>query len=121
MNSKLGLCVVVVFLSTTSLVAQSATSQWATCFSASSQKSIDQKMEKFLEKVSKETQCPLSELRYSVVASYTGFYSSECRQLPKKIVVTAQGKEYTYNHQGLSGALGYWLLGSWKLEKKKAK
>lgn len=120
MNSKLVLCVVVVFLSATSLVAQSATSQWATCFSASSQKSIDQKMEKFLEKVSKETQCPLSKLSYTIVQSYTGLYTQECRHLPKKIVVTAQGKEYTYMHQGLSGAVGYWLLGSWKLEKKKA-
>jgi hypothetical protein len=77
-------------------------------------------MEKFLEKVSKETACPLSELAYTVVTSYTGFYTAECRHLPKKIVVTAQGKEYTYLHRGLSGAVGYWLLGSWKLEKKNA-
>jgi hypothetical protein len=120
MKLKLSLCVVLVFFGLTGLEAQSSTRQWATCFSTSNQKSIDQKMEKLLEKVSKETACPLSELAYTVVTSYTGFYTAECRHLPKKIVVTAQGKEYTYLHRGLSGAVGYWLLGSWKLEKKNA-
>jgi len=120
MKLKLSLCVVLVFFGLTGLEAQSSTRQWATCFSTSNQKSIDQKMEKFLEKVSKETQCPLSEISYTVVEFYTGFYTQECRHLPKKITVTAQGKEYTYLHRGLSGAVGYWLLGSWKLEKKNA-
>jgi len=120
MKLKLSLCVVLVFCGLTPLEAQSSTRQWATCFSTSNQKSIDQKIEKFLEKVSKETQCPLSELSYTVVESYTGFYTQEYRHLPKKIKVLAQGKEYTYIHRGLSGAVGYWLLGSWKLEKKKA-
>jgi hypothetical protein len=100
------------------LYAQNPQQDIGTCFSRGNQKSIDKKMENFLEKVSKDLQCPIESISYTVVEKYTGFYTTACRHLPKQIEVQAQGKTYTYVHTGLSGAVGNWLLGSWKLEKK---
>jgi len=39
----------------------------------------------------------------------------------KKITFEACGQKRTYKHNGLSGAILYWLLGSWTLEKKVTK
>lgn len=101
-----------------SLQAQEQRHNIGACFSPGNQRSIEKKMDHFLEKVSKDLQCPVESIAYTVVENYTGFYTDSCRHLPKVIEVQAQGKTYTYVHTGLSGAVGNWLLGSWKLKKK---
>lgn len=86
------------------------------CFGKANQKSIDKKMDALLSQVSLDLNCPKTQLRYSVPEYYTGFYSKTCRHLPRKIRFEACGKEKTYIHEGLSGAITYWLLGIWSPE-----
>lgn len=84
-----------------------------TCFNTSNKRSVDNKMEKLLLRVSKETNVPKENLTYTVTDYFTGFYSKACRHLPKRITIDAQGEKRTYKHGGLSGAIVDWLLGSW--------
>jgi len=98
--------------------AQSEKYQFATCFGKANKKSINNKMENFINRVSVETGCPASKITYTVDEYYTGFYSKKCKHLPKRISFDACGEKRTYKHNGLSGAVLYWLLGSWVSEKK---
>ncbi|MES2681483.1 MAG: hypothetical protein V4635_16420 [Bacteroidota bacterium] len=91
-----------------------------TCFSKANKESIKNKMENFLTRVSEETNCPKANITFTVNEYYTVFYSKACRHLPKKITFDACGQKRTYKHNGLSGAILYWLLGSWTLEKQNA-
>ena len=99
------------------LKAQTTTPDFGTCFSKANKKSIHNKMEDFVNMVSEDTKCPKEKITYQVTEYYTTFYSKKCRHLPKKITIEACGEKRTYIHDGLSGAVLYWLLGSWKLEK----
>ncbi len=92
--------------------------EFGTCFSNGNKKSIANKMDNFLDRVSEETGCKKEEITYRVEEYYTGFYSKECRHLPKRITFDTCGQKRTYKHRGLSGAILYWLLGSWTLEKE---
>jgi hypothetical protein len=87
------------------------------CFTKANKKSIVNKMDNFLTRVSEETNCPKDKLTYTVTEYYTVFYTKTRRHLPKKITFDACGQKRTYKHNGLSGAILYWLLGSWTLEK----
>ncbi len=87
------------------------------CFGKSNRKSIVNKMDNFTTRVSEETACPKEKITFTIDEYYTIFYSKECRHLPKKITFDACGEKRTYQHKGLSGAILYWLLGSWTLEK----
>lgn len=100
------------------VAAQSQTQPFGSCFSKANKKSINDKMDNFLTRVSEETGCQKDKLTYTVDELYTVFYTKECRHLPKKITFDACGEKRTYKHNGLSGAVLHWLLGSWTLEKK---
>src|SRR5687767_12359718 len=82
------------------VAAQAQTRGFGTCFSKANQKSIDNKMDNFLTRVSQETNCPKDKLTYTVTESYTVFYSKACRHLPKKITFDACGQKRTYQHNG---------------------
>jgi hypothetical protein len=97
--------------------AQSQTHDFGSCFSKSNRKSIANKMDNFLTRVSEETNCPKEKITYTVAEFYTVFYTKSCKHLPKRITFDACGEKRTYKHSGLSGAALYWLLGSWTLEK----
>jgi hypothetical protein len=103
------LCLFVTSFSATTL----AQSSFQSCFSKANKKSIDKKMDKFLTRVSNETNVPKDKLDYQVVEQYTTFYSKQCRHLPKVVEFNVNGQKKTYRHNGLSGAVLYWLLGSW--------
>jgi hypothetical protein len=96
---------------------QTQSLNFGTCFSNANKKSIVNKMDNFLTRVSEETNCPKEKLTYTVTEYYTVFYTKTCRHLPKKITFDVCGQKRTYKHNGLSGAILYWLLGSWTLEK----
>ncbi|MDZ4758536.1 MAG: hypothetical protein SGJ10_10450 [Bacteroidota bacterium] len=98
-------------------LAQSKNEPIGQCFVKGNRKAIEKKMTKLILKVSKETRCPINSITYSIIKKYTVFYTNPCRHLPKVITFYACGQVFTYNHQGLSGAVGYWLLGSWKKQK----
>ena len=98
--------------------AQTQTHDFGTCFSQANKKSITNKMDNFLTRVSEESGCSKDKLTYTVDEYYTVFYSKQCRHLPKRITFNACGEKRTYIHNGLSGAVTYWLLGSWTLVKK---
>lgn len=98
--------------------AQSQSNDWGICFNKANKKSIMNKMDNFLTRVSEETGCSKATIRYEVDEYYTQFYSKNCRHLPKRITFDACGDKRTYKHNGLSGAVLYWLLGSWTLDKK---
>ncbi len=100
------------------MAAQTHPRSFGTCFSKANQKSIDNKMENLITRVSQEASCPKEKVTYTVTEYYTVFYSKECRHLPKKIQFDCGGVKKTYKHNGLSGAILYWLLGSWTLEKE---
>ncbi len=100
------------------VTAQTQTHDFGTCFSKANKKSITNKMDNFLTLVSEETGCSKDKLTYTVDEYYTVFYSKQCRHLPKRITFFACGEKRTYKHNGLSGAVLYWLLGSWTLDKK---
>lgn len=106
-----------IFIATFVTVAQTQSQDFGTCFSKANKKSIKNKMDNFLTRVSEETNCPKDKLAYTVTEYYTVFYTKTCRHLPKKITFDACGEKRTYKHNGLSGAILYWLLGSWTLEK----
>jgi len=97
---------------------QAKSQDFGTCFSKANKKSIRNKMDNFMTRVSEETGCPKDKLTYRIDAYYTTFYSKPCRHLPKRITFDACGEKRTYSHNGLSGAILYWLLGSWTLDKK---
>jgi len=103
-----------VVIMTSSLLAnaQSKSPEFGTCFSKANKNSIAIKMDNFMNRVSEETGCAKDSLTYTV------FYSKKCRHLPKRITFNACGEKRTYKHNGLSGAILYWLLGSWTLDKK---
>ena len=88
-------------------------------FSKSNRKSIEEKMKNLMKRVSEEMQCPLDSISYTVLDKYTTFYSKESRHLPEVIQFKGCGKTMTYKHNGLSGAVLYWLLGSWVQVKEK--
>ena len=98
--------------------AQSKSPEFGTCFSKENKKSIAIKMDNFMMRVSEETGCAKDSLTYTIDEYYTIFYSKKCRHLPKRITFDACGVKRTYKHNGLSGAILYWLLGSWTLDKK---
>jgi hypothetical protein len=98
-------------------IAQTQPQVFDNCFSRSNKRSIQNKMENFLTRVSEETGCPQNKITYQVTEYYTTFYTKKCRHLPKKITFDVCGERRTYKHNGLSGAILYWLLGSWTLEK----
>lgn len=100
------------------VTAQTQTHNFGTCFGKANRKSINNKMDNFLTRVSEETGCSKDKLTYTVDEYYTVFYSKQCRHLPKRITFDACGEKRTYKHNGLSGAVLYWLLGSWTLDKK---
>ena len=110
----------IIFILTGSLcvTAQTQTHDFGSCFSKANKKSIINKMDNFMTRVSEETNCPKDKITYTVDEYYTVFYSKKCRHLPKRITFNACGEKRTYKHNGLSGAILYWLLGSWILEKK---
>ena len=97
--------------------SQNSKPDFGTCFSKQNRKSIQNKLDNFLTRVSEETNCPKEKLTYTATEFYTSFYSRTCRHLPKRITFEACGEKRTYKHNGLSGAILYWLLGSWTLEK----
>jgi hypothetical protein len=107
------------FILTTSFyaIAQTSSPEFGSCFSKANKKSIHNKMDKLLARVSKETNCPKDKLTVSVSEYYNGFYSKSCRHLPKKITIEACGEKRTYKQTAISGAILYWLLGSWTMEK----
>lgn len=109
-----------VVIMTSSLLAnaQSKSPDFGTCFSKENKKSIAIKMDNFMTRVSEETGCAKDSLTYTIDEYYTIFYSKKCRHLPKRITFDACGVKRTYKHNGLSGAILYWLLGSWTLDKK---
>lgn len=98
--------------------AQTQSHNFGTCFNKANKKSIVNKMDNFMTRVSEETGCPKAKLTYTIDEYYTVFYSKDCRHLPKRITFDACGEKRTYKHNGLSGAILYWLLGSWTLDKK---
>jgi hypothetical protein len=118
-KSKMKSSILFIFILTTSLfaAAQTQSPNFGTCFTKANKKSIVNKMDNFLTRVSEETNCPKEKLTYAVTEYYTVFYTKTCRHLPKKITFDACGQKRTYKHNGLSGAIFYWLLGSWTLEK----
>lgn len=97
--------------------AQTQNHDFGSCFGKANRKSIVSKMDNFMRRVSGETGCPADKLTYTVDEYYTVFYSKACRHLPKKITFDACGEKRTYQHQGLSGNITDWLLGSWVLVK----
>ncbi len=100
-------------------MAQLQVHDFGSCFNKANRKSIDNKMENFLARVSEETNCPKDKLTYTVDEYFTTFYSKTCRHLPKKITFDVNGVKRTYVHTGLSGNITYWLLGSWSLDNNK--
>jgi hypothetical protein len=84
------------------------------CFNKSNKKSIDKKMDKLLEKVSAETNCPADQINYQVEEYYSTFYTKECRHLPKKITFETCSEKRTYKNTSISGSVTYWLMGSWQ-------
>ena len=82
-------------------------------FSKSNRKSINFKIENLLARVAEETNCNKDSIRFSVLDNYTTFYSKDSKHLPKQIEFDVCGNKITYKHNGLSGAVLYWLLGSW--------
>ena len=99
-------------------VAQDPQPETGSCFGRSNRASISEKMQNLLVRVSAETGCAKDKITYSVDEYYTGFYSRACRHLPKRITFDACGEKRSYMHNGLSGAVLHWLLGSWSLDKK---
>lgn len=97
--------------------AQSQNHDFGTCFKKANRRSIVNKMDNFMTRVSEETGCSKDKLTYKVDEYYTVFYSKQCRHLPKRMTFDACGEKRKYKHNGLSGAVLYWLLGSWTLEK----
>ncbi len=93
--------------------------EFGTCFGKQNRKSIENKMDNFLTRVSEETGCAKEKLTFSIDEFYTVFYSKSCRHLPKVLTVDACGEKRIYVHRGLSGNITYWLLGSWALKKEK--
>lgn len=113
------LILTLVFLTgATRMPAQAPAPDFGTCFDKANRASIVNKMDNFLTRVSKESGCAKEKLTYTVDEYYTVFYSKPCKHLPKRITVVACGEKRSYTHNGLSGAILYWLLGSWTLEKK---
>jgi hypothetical protein len=106
-----------ILIKTLFVSAQTQKHDFGTCFGKGNLKSINNKMEKFLTRVSDETGCPKDKLTYTIDEFYTVFYTKSCRHLPKKITFEVCGKKRTYEHMGLSGNITYWLLGSWALDK----
>ena len=98
--------------------AQAQSHDFETCFSKANKKSITNKMDNFMTRVSEDTGCAKDKLTYTIDEYYTVFYAKQCRHLPKRIIFDACGEKRTYKHNGLSGAILYWLLGSWTLDKK---
>jgi hypothetical protein len=109
---------VFILLATFFAAGQTPPLKFGSCFSKGNKKSIINKMDNFLTRVSQETSCPKDKLTYTVTEYYTVFYTKTCRHLPKRITFDASGQKRTYKHNGLSGAVLYWLLGSWTLEKQ---
>lgn len=99
--------ILLIFILTTSLfaAAQTQSPNFGTCFTKANKKSIVNKMDNFLTRVSEETNCPKEKLTYTVTEYYTVFYTKTCRHLPKKITFEACGQKRTYKHNGLSGAI----------------
>lgn len=114
---KKTLLLIAVLTSSLLVTAQSQTHNFGTCFSRANKKSIINKMENFMTRVSEETGCPKDKITYTVDDYYTVFYSKKCRHLPKRITFDACGVKRTYKHNGLSGSILNWLLGSWTLDK----
>jgi hypothetical protein len=98
--------------------AQIQLHDFGTCFSKANKKSIINKMDNFMTRVGEETGCSKDKLTYTIDEYYTIFYTKQCKHLPKRITFDACGEKRSYKHNGLSGAILYWLLGSWTLEKK---
>jgi|GEM_PF-2441162 len=105
----------IVFFCSNSLYSQTNRDAVGQGFSKQNRKSIDIKMNKLIQRVSEENNCPLDSISYVVIDKYTTFYSKSNRHLPKKIMFKVFNKQVTYKHEGLSGAILYWLLGSWVL------
>jgi hypothetical protein len=87
------------------------------CFVRGNRKSIEKKMNNLLNRVSVEMNCPIDSITYTIIDKYTGFYTKECRHLPKVVNFNGCGNVQTYYHNGLSGAVLYWILGSWVQKK----
>ncbi len=109
--------VAVLLFSIGGIMAQEKPLEFGTCFSKGNTKSIINKMDNFKSRVSEETGCEKDEITFEVNELYTVFYTKECRHLPKRITFNACGEKRVYKHNGLSGAILYWLLGSWTLVK----
>ncbi len=89
------------------------------CFSKGNRKSMQEKMTKLIQRVSRDAGCPVDSITYLIIKKYTVFYTKPCRHLPKVVTFYACGQERTYYHGAISGAALYWLLGSWTYLKPK--
>ena len=114
---KKSLLLILILTATFFAAGHAQSLNFGTCFTKANKKSIVNKMDNFLTRVSEETNCPKDNLTYTVTEYYTVFYTKTCKHLPKKITFETCGQKRTYKHNGLSGAVLHWLLGSWTLEK----
>jgi hypothetical protein len=115
---KKNILLTLMLMGSLSTIVSAQSLDFGTCFSKANKESITNKMDNFMTRVSEETGCSKNKLTYTIDEYYTVFYSKECRHLPKRITFDACGEKRTYKHNGLSGAILYWLLGSWTLDKK---
>lgn len=92
---------------------QTTNYSFGTGFSKNNKKSIIAKMNNLIERVSEEKNCQKDSISIEVKQFYTTFYTNPNRHLPKQIEINVCGKLYKYKHNGLSGAVLYWLIGSW--------
>lgn len=90
-----------------------------TCFNKTNRKSIQNKMDNLITKISKESGCAKDSIHYEITEYFTGFYKKPCRHLPKIIAIKACGKSLIYESAALSGSLGDWLLGVWVPQNRK--
>ena len=115
---KPGIVIALLLFSFLRAEAQTQPYEFGTCFSKGNRKSIENKMDKLLKRVGQEYGSPVEKITFKVDEYYTVFYTHECRHLPKRITFDIEGKKATYRHSGLSGAITYWLLGSWSRVKE---
>ncbi|MDP2175847.1 MAG: hypothetical protein Q8K70_08060 [Bacteroidota bacterium] len=114
---RLSLLLLIFFFSSVAVFSQTTNEPIGQCFGKSNRKSIEKRIEQLKLRVSKEMNCPLDSISYVIDKKYTFSYTKECRHLPKIMTFYGCGQTKTYEHLGLTGLAGYWLLASWT-EKK---
>lgn len=116
-NLRLSLLLIIFICSSVSSFSQTINEPIGQCFGKSNRKSIEKRIEQLKLRVSKEMNCLIDSISYVIDKKYTFSYTKECRHLPKIMTFYACGQSKTYEHLGLTGLAGYWLLASWT-EKK---